>query len=239
LKAKLPTLKKTTGDQQRSVDLDVGIRIRRLRNVRGLSLAEVSARSGLSAGFLSQIERGISSASIRALARIAEALEAAIGDIFQMNDSTEGENSFVSRHEDRKIVAFPEMKASKELLTPFPGVPRLDMYILTMEPGGTSGEQPFSHSGQEAGLIIQGGIELIVDGQKAILGEGDSFRFASSRQHQYRNAGSVVAKAIWINYTDAFERDPLTTLKGRLHDNRMLEVLREGGLIPEEQTEET
>ena len=85
----------------------------------------------------------------------------------------------MSRHEDRKIIAFPEMKASKELLTPFAGVPRLDIYILTMEPGGASGEQPFSHSGQEAGLIIQGGIELIVDGQKSILGEGDSFRFAS------------------------------------------------------------
>jgi len=229
LKSKLPKLQKNSGESDRSVDQDVGIRIRRLRNVRGLSLAEVSARSGLSAGFLSQIERGISSASIRALARIAEALEAAIGDIFQLNDSAEGESSFVSRHEDRKIVAFPEMKASKELLTPFAGEPRLDMYILTMEPGGTSGEQPFSHSGQEAGLILQGGIELIVDGQKAILGEGDSFRFASSRQHQYRNAGSVVAKAIWINYTDTFEHDPLTTLKGRLHDIRLLHALNARG----------
>ena len=236
LKAKLPTPKKAVVEQDRTVDLDVGIRIRRLRNVRGLSLAEVSARSGLSAGFLSQIERGISSASIRALARIAEALEAAIGDIFQLKDSTEGESSFVSRHEDRKIVAFPEMKASKELLTPFAGVPRLDIYILTMEPGGTSGEQPFSHSGQEAGLIIQGGIELIVDGQKAILGEGDSFRFASSRQHQYRNAGSVVAKAIWVNFTDSFEHDPLTTLKGRLHDIRVMEVLSEAGKLDEKET---
>jgi uncharacterized cupin superfamily protein len=74
------------------------------------------------------------------------------------------------------------------------------MYILTMQPGGSSGKEPFSHKGIEAGFVLEGGFELIVDGRKEILSAGDSFRFESTKPHQYSNAGSVVARAIWINY---------------------------------------
>ena len=57
----------------------------------------------------------------------------------------------------------------------------------------------------EEGVVarhVAGGIELVVDGKKHILGEGDSFRFNSNRPHQFRNAGDRPAKAIWVNYRE-------------------------------------
>jgi len=180
---------------------DVGARVRRLRKVRGLSLTEVSNRAGLSSGFLSQIERGLSSASIRAFAQIAEALDVSLGDIFHTADRSRHSGFGVTRAELRKKVEFPQALASKDILTPFKMEPPLDMYILTMEPGGHSGDKPFSHKGVEAGYILEGGIELTVDGRKEILSAGDSFIFESRLPHSYRNAGQATLRAIWVNYS--------------------------------------
>ena len=184
------------------IDRDIGGRVRRLRKVRGLSLSEVSVRAGLSQGFISQIERGISSASIRAFARIAEALDVSLGEIFQSGEGEFQSGFGVTRSERRNIVRFPEMSASKEMLTPFLLTPRLDMYILTMELGGRSGEEPFSHKGMEAGYILDGAIELVVNGRREILSSGDSFIFESTKSHRYANVGLVRARAIWINYAN-------------------------------------
>jgi len=187
--------------QPHETDLAVGARIRHLRRARGRSLKEVALRSGLSESFISQIERGISSPSLRVLARLADALDAGIAEVFPQPDDGAGP-VLVARIEDRKRIEFGETGMSKELVTPFDHSPRLDIYVITIEPGGSTGDAPFVHQGEEAGLVLEGGIELVVDGQKAILGEGDSFRFSSSSPHQYRNAGVRRAKAIWINYRD-------------------------------------
>ncbi len=183
-----------------SVDHDIGTRVRRLRKVRGLSLTEVSSRAGLSSGFLSQIERGISSGSIRAFARIAEALDVTLGDIFNSADQSQHKGFGITRTEFRKTIEFPEALAAKDILTPFTSTPRLDMYILTMEPGGRSGDKPFYHKGIEAGYILEGGIELVVDGRKEVLSVGDSFMFESTLPHSYCNVGQVTVRAIWVNY---------------------------------------
>jgi len=185
---------------QHETDVVVGERIRVLRRARGLSLKDLSTRSGLSAGFLSQVERGLSSASVRALARIADALGAVISDIFPADESYERANRIVARVSDRKRIDFAATGVTKELVTPFPNTPRLDIYIITLEPGGSSGDEPYSHDGEEAGLVLEGGIELVVEGRKFILGEGDSFRFKSSRPHQFGNAGDRTARAIWVNF---------------------------------------
>jgi transcriptional regulator with XRE-family HTH domain len=180
-------------------DLAVGHRIRHLRKARGLSLKDMGARAGLSAGFLSQVERGLSSASVRFLARIADALDASISDIFPDGAGEEPGNGIVARRKDRKRIEMASTAAIKELVTPFAHTPPLDIYIVMLEPGGSSGDEPYAHDGEEAGFVLEGGLELIVDGRKYILGEGDSFRFASDRPHQFRNAGDRAARVVWVN----------------------------------------
>lgn len=194
-------LKKAAADQHQT-DVLVGERIRALRKARGLSLKEVSLQAGLSAGFLSQVERGLSSASVRALARLADALGVGISDVFPSDEGFDGANHIVARVKDRKRIDFAQTGVTKELLTPFAHLPRLDIYMMTLEPGGRSGDEPYSHDGAEAGLVLEGGLELVVDGRKYILGEGDSFRFNSARPHQFSNAGDRVARALWVNFRE-------------------------------------
>lgn len=191
------------GEQfQHKTDIAVGNRVRQLRKMRGRSLKELAERAGLSTGFLSQIERGLSSVSVRALARIAEALGVGIADVFPTELDRDDALRVVARVDERKLIELAATGAVKELITPFSQVPRLDIYIITLEPGGRSGDDAYAHSGEEAGFVLEGGLELIVDGKKFILGEGDSFRFNSNRPHQFRNAGERTAKVLWVNYRD-------------------------------------
>jgi transcriptional regulator with XRE-family HTH domain len=183
-------------------DLAVGLRVRQLRKVRGRSLKELALRAGLSVGFLSQVERGLSSVSVRALARIAEALDVGIADVFPVDSGGGTQRRVVARVEERRRIDLADTLATKVLVTPFDQTPRLDIYIITLDPGGSSGEEAYAHSGEEAGFILEGGIELVVDGKKYILGEGDSFRFNSNSPHQFRNAADRPARALWVNYRD-------------------------------------
>lgn len=183
-----------------ATDLEVGGRIRSLRRARGISLKQVAERAELSIGFLSQLERGISSASIRVLARLADALEVGIAEIY--GGSTTESPLLVARVNERKRFDFPESGMAKEVLTPFGRSPRLDIFIISMAPGGDTGDPPFCHQGEEAGVVLEGGIELIVDGQLSILGQGDSFRFSSELPHRYRNAGPRPARVMWVNWRD-------------------------------------
>lgn len=192
-------------DSQNDTDVVIGERIRALRKARNRSLKDTAARSGLSIGFLSQIERGLSSVSIRALARIADALDASIADIFPRDGTMDEFNHIVARLKDRKSIDLPSTGMVKEHLTPFNQSPRLDIYILTLEPGGSSGDSPYVHEGAEAGFVLEGGLELIVEGRKHILGEGDSFRFNSHRPHHFCNAGNRTAKVVWVNFQDTVD----------------------------------
>lgn len=191
-----------SASEGRDTDFVVGERIRFLRSARGLSLKELAERAGLSIALISQIERGVSSASVRVLARLADGLHVAIADLFEAPLEETDADRIVARVKDRRRMDLPMTGISKEWLTPFARAPRLDLYLMTIEPDGHSGDDSFAHEGEEAGFVLEGGIELFVDGRKFVLGEGDTFRFASNRQHRYRNAGRVPAKVVWVLYRD-------------------------------------
>lgn len=184
----------------RETDRAVGDRIRQLRLARGRSLKEVAERAGLSNALLSQIERGISSASVRVLMRLSVGLDVDIADIFEPPlDGSDSERP-VARVKERRTINLPDTGIVKELLTPFARSPRLDIYMMTIAPDGRSGDDSFVHDGEEAGVILEGGLDMYVDGRRHILGQGDCFRFASSRPHRYHNTGTVPTKVMWVLY---------------------------------------
>ena len=150
-------------------DLLVGSRIRNLRKARGRSLKEVALRAGLSGSFLSQLERGISSGSIRILARLSDALDVGIAEIFPIAEAEIEGPTLVARTADRKRIDFGDTGMSKELLTPFNKSPRLDIYIISIEPGGTTGDKPYVHQGEEALAQVREQTEKVTaDTQDAI-----------------------------------------------------------------------
>lgn len=173
-----------------------GDEVRQLRKARDMKLAELSEKTGLSVGYLSQVERGISSPSIKALHSISRALGVTISWFFSDAGSAKiSERRFIVRADRRRSLRF-EGGITDELLSPnLSGA--LELLRCTFEPGASSGDEPYTHRGEEAGIIVSGSLELWLGDEHFVLREGDSFTFPSDRPHKYKNTGDTRAIVIW------------------------------------------
>lgn len=177
-------------------DLFVGGEIQGLRKARKMTLAQLALQSGVSIGHLSQIERGISTPSIKALHGISRALGVNISWFFSPADpGPPEEREFIVRSHNRRQIRF-DAGVADYLLTPSLKS-ELELLLTTLAPGATSGTEPYAHAGEEAGIVMAGELELWVDGNRFKLKQGDSFAFKSTQPHRYRNPGSVDAVVIW------------------------------------------
>jgi transcriptional regulator with XRE-family HTH domain len=174
----------------------MGGRIRALRQRRHVTLQQLSNESGVSVGMLSQMERGRSSPSVRTLQRVAEALEVPLGWFFSSQQPSHGHPSWVLPRHDRRSISLGDMTITKELLSP-PGEGQIELLLVTIEPGGSSGPVAYTHVGEDAGLVLEGKLLLEVDGQAARLDAGDAFRFASSLPHRFENADTGRTRVVW------------------------------------------
>lgn len=176
----------------------LGPQIRELRKSRGLTLTDLARRTGLSIGHLSQVERGLSTPTIRQLQQISAAMGVQIGWFFRTDPPIEGdEASVVVRSGRRRALTIGDAGVTDELLVP--DLEReIEMLLCTIHPGMGSGDEPYSHEGEEAGFVLSGEMELWVDDQHYHLKAGDSFAFASTRPHRYRNAGPSALQVIWV-----------------------------------------
>ncbi|HVJ44599.1 MAG TPA: cupin domain-containing protein [Dongiaceae bacterium] len=182
----------------RSADLWLGQQLRVLRRGRGLSLVELADRTGLSIGNISQIERGVCSPSVRSLKKLSEALQVSIGDLFQDADlPPAAEINYIVRKKTRPLLKLGATGVQKELLTPTtPGA--LQMLMVTIAPGGSSGPDHYTHRGEESGLVLAGSLELWIEDECFILKEGDTFRFKSTQPHRFANAGANTTSVLWV-----------------------------------------
>ncbi len=187
------------------MDVAVGGRIRDLRRLRQLSLETVAAKTALSIGFLSQIERGLSSPSLRVLATLADVLGVGIAALFGASPQGDGaSDSEVTRGPQRPELKLWRSGISKQLLSAAGGDNKLNLFLVHLEPGGSSGDELYTHDGEEAGLVLEGEMMLTVDTETWSLKQGDSFRFASRRPHRFSNpAGDAKAVVLWVNCVTA------------------------------------
>ena len=184
-----------------AMDVAVGQRIRELRRGRKLSLETVAGRTDLSIGFLSQIERGLSSPSLRVLATLADVLGVGIAGLFGAKDTAgTTRQAIVTREKARAKLNLWRTGISKQLLSPAGSDGRLNLFLVHMEPGGSTGDELYTHDGEEAGLVIEGEMKLTVDAESWTLKHGDSFRFASRRPHRFSNPSrESKAVVLWVN----------------------------------------
>jgi transcriptional regulator with XRE-family HTH domain len=179
------------------IDGEIGRRIRLLREARRLSLAEVALRIGKSVGFVSQVERGLSSLAIREVVRIAEILEVDFLSLVSPG-GVEGEASPVRRAAETAPKPFHASGITKRPLAPAnPGA--LQLFVMSLEPGASTGTELYHHEGEEAGVVTEGSIHLTVGAETYALAEGDSFRFASSIPHGFANAAVGRSVVLWVN----------------------------------------
>ena len=191
----MPSAQPEATDASEVMTSDLGTEIRGLRKARNLTLSELAATSGLSVGYLSMVERQKAMPSIKALMSIAQALGVTIGWFFEADTVRPQERGLVVRRSRRRRIDY-STGIVDELLSPsLKG--SLELVLCRLAPGASSGEEPYSHSSEEAGVIVRGRLELWVDGQSVLLEAGDSFGFESTRPHRYRNPGPDEAEVVW------------------------------------------
>lgn len=175
-----------------------GSRIRSLRKLKGLTLIQLSQRTGLSHGYLSQIERGISQPSVASLVEIAQSLGVTMQWLFSdpKGSPPGGEQGSPDRlvRKDQRVEIEYQDGIVDQLLTPRSNN-NLEVIHSVCPPGTRS--EPYSHKGHEALLVLKGRLELEVAGETYSLEEGDCISFASSEPHAHHNAGEVDAELIW------------------------------------------
>lgn len=176
----------------------IGQQIRRLRTNRGLTLQELSAASGVAVGLLSQVERGLSSPSLRTLTKIRVALDVPIGVFFAPPAQlAQAEAKFIRRFENRSTVDLGDMRLVKQLLSPSASSP-MQMMMLVIPPGGGAGPETYSYEGEKAGLVLEGFFKLHIAGEVYDLRQNDSFQFDSALPHTFENPRATEARVLWI-----------------------------------------
>lgn len=185
---------------RQAVSIDVGNRLRQLRESRRVSMRTLATMSGLSANALSMIERGKTSPSVSTLYRIADALTVPVTDFF-------------GPEEARKKVVF--LKADERTRLPFlRGIweglggeqftGRAMPFMITLDSGASSGPNSMLHTGHEFVYCLRGQLEYQVEGQTYHLEAGDSLLFAAQLKHRWRNPGGTVTSAVIVisDYAD-------------------------------------
>ena len=168
-----------------ATELQLGPRIRALRQARNVTLRELAERAGVTESFLSQVEREVTSPSIASVQRIARALDLSIAELF----TEEAPHGRVVRRAERRRIVYPGLRAVDEFLTS--GLDgRLQVILSTIEPGGGTGDEPYAHeSDEEVVIVLSGRLELWVADEHHLLEEGDAMTYSSRLQHRNRNPG--------------------------------------------------
>lgn len=177
-----------------ALSLEVGARLKELREARHISMRELARRSDLSANALSMIERNLTSPSVSTLNKLANALEIPITAFFRYDP--EKKKIVFCKASERNRVSFT--KGLWEGLGGEEFVGRIEAFMLTLETGGSSGPHGMLHTGHEFVYCLRGNLEYEVNGTQYYLERGDSLLFASQLMHKWKNNGPNVCNAIIV-----------------------------------------
>lgn len=183
--------------------MSIGQRIKKRRIELGLRGIDLAEKSGLSPGFISQIERNLVNPSVSTLKRIGNALNVPIGVFFEEPSSKEETNEFSEKkspvvHENKRKMLSPNNGVIFYLLNPDMSGD-IEFILDVFEPGATTGEELYSHPGEECGLILEGELEVQLEDKKYLLKKGDSITFKSTILHRKTNTGKSKSVSIWAN----------------------------------------
>jgi transcriptional regulator with XRE-family HTH domain len=183
-----------------ATELQLGPRIRALRQARHETLRELAERAGVTESFLSQVEREVTSPSIASVQRIARALDLGIAELF-VEEPPIGR---VVRREDRRRIAYPGLHAVDEFLTAGRDG-RLQVILTTLEPGGGTGDEAYTHdSDEEVVIVLEGRLDLWVGDEQHRLEEGDAITHPSRQPHRNRNPGPGRAVILFCSTPPSF-----------------------------------
>ena len=177
--------------------MDIGAKLKELRILKGLTQEELADRAELSKGFISQLERDLTSPSIATLMDILQCLGTSIGEFFNETPEEQivfGKTDYFEKHDQ-------ELKNEIKRIIPNAQKNMMEPILLTLEPGGeTYPDNP--HEGEEFGYVLQGNISIHIGSKTYKAKKGESFYFVSDKKHYLSSkAGAVL---IWVSSPPSF-----------------------------------
>ena len=178
--------------------MEIGSKIKNLRVLKGLTQEELANRAELSKGFISQVERDLTSPSIATLIDILQCLGTNISDFFNDNGDDDqivfGKNDYFEKTdvELNNKIQWIIPNAQKNMMEPI---------LLTLEAGGsTYPDNP--HEGEEFGYVLQGSVSLHIGSKTWRVKKGESFYFTPNKSHYITSKGGAVL--LWVSSPPSF-----------------------------------
>lgn len=168
-----------------------GAILRRYRLQRNLTLRELGERTGLTPSYISQIERGVVQPSLKVLEDLSAVYRVPVFYFF-VDDQPD---RLLVRKAERRQMASAGSDARYELLSPTLRR-NLEVVSCRLAPGGTTANEPFTHRGEEAVIVLSGTVEVAVGAVQFIIHEGDCIQFEAALPHRYHNIGDVEAEML-------------------------------------------
>lgn len=161
------------------MNIDIGLKLKELRILKGLTQEELADRAELSKGFISQLERNLTSPSIATLTDILQCLGSTLSEFFYEPPEEQivfGKTDYFEKYD-------PELKNNIKWIIPNAQKNRMEPILLTLEAGGeTYPDTP--HEGEEFGYVLQGTVIIHLGGNTYRAKKGESFYYVADKQHR-------------------------------------------------------
>ena len=180
----------------------LGDRIRRVRELRGLTIQDLSSRTGISIDTLGRIEASKVIPALGQLVRLGKALDMKMG--YFISPGVDKTMTVIHKHERRPVSRYGEAKSmlygySYESLAPDKADRLMEPFVVTLVP--TDIEEFSTHTGQEFLYVLEGEAKVQVGEHADLLKPGDAAYYDSSQPHFVRCAGTTPAKVLAVLYT--------------------------------------
>lgn len=179
--------------------MNIGHKIKELRVQKGLTQEELADRSELTKGFISQLERDLTSPSIATLIDLLQCLGTTPEEFFS-NSSPE---QVVFKKEDYFEKTDSELKNTIEWIIPNAQKNMMEPILLTLEGGGST-YPDLPHEGEEFGYVLKGSIQIHIGQQICKAGKGESFYFIPAKKHFIEACGKQGAVLLWVTTPPSF-----------------------------------
>lgn len=174
--------------------MNIGTKLKELRVAKNLTQEELADRAELSKGFISQLERDLTSPSIATLVDILQCLGTDLQEFF----SAPADEQIVFHDQDYFEKIDSDLKNKIEWIIPNAQKNIMEPIRLTLEPGGST-YPDIPHEGEEFGYVLQGSITIHLGNQVHKAKKGESFYFTPNTQHFISANGKTGATLIWIS----------------------------------------
>lgn len=178
--------------------MSYGSKLKDIRKKLGMTLEDISLKTGFTKSFISQIENGKNSPSISSLKKICYALGTTISELF------EDERNLVHKFTKADYKQLKNKSLRMDFLATKLINRKLEPMLIEIEPHSETGSDYYKHTGEEFGYVLEGTLTIIIGNEEYIIEQGESIYFSSNLPHRLKNRKDVLMRAFWVGTPPSF-----------------------------------